>query len=232
MFKQSLSLFCVLATLSACGGRSPADLQRTIGYTQQVDAQGQVVMDLATQNRINMQRNAPFSYIYTVPETETTPNEEAEATEVTAETTGKLPIAPDFTLENLSGMQEHIAFPRSRVMIIAIADPHGSDDMENWLTPLQDRYPYSVDFYSLIELSSVSAADRANARTIVKQTQVVDTPLLFDWTGRVSKAFKAEAQVTNVYAINGKGEIIAEGHGAADLEKLKAFADIVDQTVN
>ncbi len=229
MIKQSLSLFCVLAALSACGGRSPADLQRTLGYIPQVDAQGQMVMDLATQNRINMQKNTPFSYIYTVPETET--SEEASS-EIPETSDSELPIAPDFTLENLAGMQEHIAFPRSRVMILAIADPQGSEDMENWLTPLQDRYPYSVDFYSLIELSSVSTGDRANARNIVKQTQVVDTPLLFDWTGRVSKAFNAEAQMTNVYAINGKGEIIAEGRGAADLEKLKAFADIVDQTVN
>lgn len=63
------SLICSLTLITACGGRSPADLQRTLGYTPQVDTQGQVILDLASQNRLSMQQNKPFSYRYISPHT-------------------------------------------------------------------------------------------------------------------------------------------------------------------
>ena len=236
MRKRSALLLLSTLLITACGGRSPADLQRTLGYIQPMDAQGQPVLDLATQNRVSMQTNTPFNYIYTAPTPETMEDtmEEARgesAAEASDEAEADLPLAPNFKLENLSGVQESVQFPRTRFMIITVANAQGSDDLNNWVTPLKDRYPYTVDFYSVIELSSVAAQDRSNARSIVAQTQVVDTPVLLDWTGRVSEAFEAEANVVNVYAINPQGRIIAEGHGMADLEKLKAFAETVDSAV-
>lgn len=69
-FLTRFSLICSLTLMTACGGRSPADLQRTIGYTPQVDTQGQVILDLASQNRLSMQQNKPFSYRYISPTAE------------------------------------------------------------------------------------------------------------------------------------------------------------------
>lgn len=63
------SLLCSLTLMAACGGRSPADLQRTFGYIPQVDTQGQVILDLASQNRLSMQQNKPFAYRYISPHT-------------------------------------------------------------------------------------------------------------------------------------------------------------------
>lgn len=94
---RSLPLLLIsLLACTSCGGRSPADLQRTIGYTQSVDAQGQVVLDLAAQNRLSMQKNAPFSYVYTPPTQESpdsgTPSEVAGTSETaTIDTDDALP---------------------------------------------------------------------------------------------------------------------------------------------
>jgi hypothetical protein len=259
----AILLFCLLS-LTACGGRSPADLQRTLGYIQQMDAQGRPVMDLASQNRLSMQRNTPFSYIYTSPnsdeETETAssttvntddllPSDasataQAEATEesmsdlavdVEAEAAPKatlktnLPQAKAFSLENLQGTTQQFSFPRTKILILAIADQKGSEDMENWIKPLYDRYSDSVDIHGVAELSAVPKLARGIARGII--SGIVKQPIMLDWTGSVSQQFGAKSGVTNVYAINAQGQIIASGSGLANLDKLKAIAESVDNAL-
>lgn len=260
----AILLFCLIS-LSACGGRSPADLQRTLGYVQQVDTQGRPVMSLAGQNRLSMQQNTPFSYMYTTPgnETEATADATAidtddllpgdtasiatedefteeftpedapieenfieEAPTESAPAEASPPQAPAFTLENLKGEKQSFSFPRSKILIIAIADQKGSEDMENWIQPLYDRYTDSVDIQGVAELSAVPKFARGIARGII--SGIVKQPIMLDWTGTVSSQFGAQAGVTNVYAINAQGQIIAQGSGAANLDKLKAIAESVD----
>lgn len=269
MAKHTAILFFCLISLTACGGRSPSDLQRTLGYVQQMDGQGRPVMDLASQNRLSMQRNTPFSYIYTPPSNE----EDAETTESgivntddllpgdagsTTETitegvsseapeapvaedtplegsvdeisiAADLPQAPAFTLENLQGETQQFSFPRTKVLIIAIADQKGSEDMENWIQPLYDRYTDSVDIHGVAELSAVPKFARGIARGII--SGIVKQPIMLDWTGNVSSQFAAKSGVTNVYAINAQGQIIASGSGLASLDKLKAIAESVDNAL-
>ena len=273
MVRNTVILLFCLISLTACGGRSPADLQRTLGYVQQIDAQGRPVLDLASQNRLSMQKNTPFSYIYTPPntdventeatdtetidtddllpgnastntETETAISEDTafEATEAVGAEEDlledaiedtlpevNLPQAQAFSLENLQGGTQQFSFPRSKVLILAIADQKGSEDMENWVKPLYDRYTDSVDIHGVAELSAVPKLARGIARGII--SGIVKQPIMLDWTGEVSRQFGAQSGVTNVYAINPQGQIIASGSGLASLDKLKVIAESVDNAL-
>lgn len=263
MAKNAVILLFCLISLTACGGRSPADLQRTLGYMQQMDTQGRPVMNLASQNRLSMQQNTPFSYIYTPPSndeatkttastavntddllpsntsiateemiSETSSTEEIATEEIATDTIMpevNLPQAPAFILENLKGETQQFSFPRTKVLILAIADQKGSEDMENWIKPLYDRYNDSVEIQGVAELSAVPKFARGIARGII--SGIVKQPIMLDWTGNVSGQFGAKAGVTNVYAINAQGQIIASGSGIASLDKLKAIAERVDNAL-
>lgn len=256
-----LLLIFLPTCLSACGGRSPADLQRTIGYTQQQTAQGQIILDLASQNRLSMQQNAPFSYRYISPQADENTTTRSEIQPPPVETpqarpsdsplkekpsSGSLtpkseqtltplpspsppPQVKNFTLENLQGHQTSFQFPREKVLVLAIADQKGSEDMENWIQPLYDRYGTRVDIEGVAELSAVPAFARGIARGII--SGLVKQPILLDWKGEVSQQFNAKKNVTNLYIIHPQGHIITSNSGEATLEKLKEMVKAIDSAL-
>ncbi len=272
---RAASLLLSLLMLSACGGRSPADLQQTIGYVHQYTSQGQRVPTLAEQSRRNMQVNTPFTYVYSAPtqedeaptsaaantdddsvDTDVLSDEMSEeesfeeefeddndadeldsdafgdsVAETASEiTTPALPRAQAFTLENLDGETQQFSFPRSKPLILAIADQKGSEQMEAWIQPLYDRYESQVDIHGVAELSAVPKFARGMARGII--SRLVKQPIMLDWTGNVSASFEATADVTNIYVISTEGEILARSSDVANLDKLKTIAAAMDAHVN
>jgi hypothetical protein len=251
---RNTAIFLIgLFSLTACGGISPTNARQIEVYMQQIDNQTNTGMDLASQNRMELQRNTPFVYVYTSPQiaerktSESLPSNKTgsgndkkivdskaaiavsetitDLNETTSEAP-QLPQAPAFTLENLKGENKLFAFPREKVLILAIADQKGSETMENWIKPLFDRYRDKIEIQGVAELSAVPKFARGIARGII--SGLVKQPILLDWTGTVSTQFGAKPGKTNLYAINTQGQIIAQASGVANLEKLTAIVEIID----
>lgn len=139
--------------------------------------------------------------------------------------------AAEFALKDQFGNELSIKFPRQKVIILAIADKDGSEQLEEWIRPLAEKYSAKyadkLDIQGIAELSSVPGIAKGVVRNFIKKKS--ERPVMLDWSGAVSKSYSYEKDKANVFLIDRAGNILVRAVGAADAVKLEELYLEIDK---
>ncbi|MGE3725842.1 MAG: TlpA family protein disulfide reductase [Candidatus Sericytochromatia bacterium] len=123
-----------------------------------------------------------------------------------------------FSLKDQKGLSSLIQFPKDKITVLAFADREGSAQMEKWIQPLYAKYTDQIDIHGIADLSAVPRFARGIAQSIV--SGLVKYPVMLDWEGNISQAYKVEKAKTNLYVIDPQGDIHLHLSGPASAESL------------
>jgi hypothetical protein len=137
-----------------------------------------------------------------------------------------LPRAISFQLEDQTGKKTAIAFPRSKPIILAIADQDGSKQMEAWITPLYQRYTESIDIEGIADVAGIPPLVRGIAKGVI--SALVKQPVMLDWDGVAVRHFGAQKKRTNIIIIDDQGPVHGKISGAASPDSLAAVQAKID----
>ena len=113
-----------------------------------------------------------------------------------------------------------LAFPDTRVTLLALADRGGSDQVAGWITALKTNFAGRVAILGLANLSGVPGFLRDKVR---KQFRGDDThPVMMDWSGNTCRQFGYTPGVANILVIDHRGRIRARLTGPASESGLLA----------
>lgn len=134
--------------------------------------------------------------------------------------------AVPFALKDQFEELRRVSVPSDRVMVLVFADRVGSEQLEDWVLPLGERYGHRVDIHGVALLDEVPRVLRPVVRAAFKRN--VEYPVMLDWTGEISARYAYEAKLANVVVIEPSGRIKHRVHGASSPERLKQFFEQVD----
>ena len=141
------------------------------------------------------------------------------------------PQAVSFALKDQFGNELSFKFPREKVTVFAFADKNGSEQLEDWIRPLVERYCVKdadkIDVEGIAELSSVPGIAKGVVRNLIKKKS--ERPVMLDWNGEVSKSYNYEKDQANIILIDRQGNIIAREIGAASAAKLAKIYQEIDR---
>ncbi|MDZ4198803.1 MAG: hypothetical protein U1E27_05890 [Kiritimatiellia bacterium] len=132
-----------------------------------------------------------------------------------------------FRLQDQFGTWHDVGFPRDRVIVLALADRQGSDQLEGWIDPLVERYPDRIDLQGVARLAGVPSLMRPALRALFRRA--LDQPVMMDWTGIVSDDFRYQQGVVNLLVITPAGRIDYRFNGVASPEELIRCFESIDR---
>ena len=135
--------------------------------------------------------------------------------------------AVDFSLKDQFGKVYDYKFPREKVSILAFGDKDGSEQLEPWIRQIYEKYTDKIDIQGVAELSAVPAIARGIVRAMIKKKS--KQPVMLDWQGKVSKDFKYQKKLANIYLIDKTGNIIIKEVGVSEEAKLKKIYAEIDK---
>lgn len=138
------------------------------------------------------------------------------------------PKATPFKLEDQNGDYISFNYPREKLAIIAMADKDGSDQMENWITPLYQRYTDKIDIFGIAELSIVPGFARGIVKAIFT-TQLKTYPIMLDWKGDVTRAYNYQKKHTNLFIVDSQGNIHGKIVGPVNQDNLNQVVKLIDK---
>lgn len=153
----------------------------------------------------------------------------AVAKAVDATKTTKKERAAEFSLKDQFGNEFAYKFPKEKISILAFADKEGSEQLENWIRPLVEKYEDRIDIQGVAELSSVPGLARGIVRNILKKKS--PRAVMLDWSGDVSKSYNYQKDQANIIVIDKQGNIIAKAVGGADDAKLARIYKEIDALI-
>ncbi len=134
--------------------------------------------------------------------------------------------AAPFALKDQFDEWRCVSVPSERVVVLVFADRVGSEQLEEWVIPLGERYGQRVDIHGVATLDEVPRILRPVVRAAFKLK--IGYPVMLDWTGEISGQYAYEALLANVVVIEPSGRITHRVHGASSPERLKQFFEQVD----
>lgn len=134
--------------------------------------------------------------------------------------------AANFTLEDQFGKEMSVRFPSDKVAILIFGDRKGSEQVEGWVRPLYAKYTDQIYIFGIAELSVVPWAVRPMVRTIIRNKS--KTPVMLDWTGKISKSYGCEKGKANVFVISRNGSIVSIKRGAVSSSALSSIYDDIN----
>ncbi len=142
-------------------------------------------------------------------------------------TSGAENKAAEFELKDQYDKLEKFQFPNNKVTVLTFGDRKGSGQIESWVRPLWDRYQDRIDQKGIAVLSSVPSFARGLVRRIFRSK--VRYPVLLDWKGDVSRAYRYEGGTANLYIIDKNGKIVLKLTGEADQLLLNRVYQQIDR---
>ncbi len=143
------------------------------------------------------------------------------------------PKAAAFTLRDQFGNELSFKFPREKITIFAFADKNGSDQLEDWIRPLVEKYSVKdadkIDIAGIAELSSVPGIAKGIVRNLIKKKS--ERSVLLDWNGDVSKSYNYEKDKANIILVDRQGNIISREVGTANAAKLAKIYQAIDRAL-
>ncbi len=131
-----------------------------------------------------------------------------------------------FMLKDQRGRRHEQTFPKKRVSIYALADRKGSDQLEDWITPLYKQYEDRVDLCGVANLKGVPKFMRPMIRGMFRKG--VDYPVMMDWSGETCEAFGYRANAADIFVVAPNGVLIHRVSGGVTEEKLKGCFQVID----
>jgi hypothetical protein len=134
-----------------------------------------------------------------------------------------------FTLKDQHKAEHHQTFPRESISIFALADRQGSDQLEDWITPLYKRYEENVDIFGVANMKGLPKVLRPMLRGIFRKS--IEYPVMMDWTGSVCEALHYQSGVTDIFVVDRNGAVIHRISGEATEEKMKVCYTVIDRLI-
>ncbi|MBK9316674.1 MAG: redoxin domain-containing protein [Acidobacteria bacterium] len=135
--------------------------------------------------------------------------------------------AAGFELKDQYDKLEKFHFPNNKVTVLTFGDRKGSGQIESWVRPIWDRYQDRIDQKGIAVLTSVPSFARGLVRKIFRSN--VKYPVLLDWKGDVSRAYRYQGGSANLYVIDKSGRIMLKLTGEADERQLNRVFSQIDR---
>lgn len=127
--------------------------------------------------------------------------------------------APVFTLKDQFKKEHRYHFPRPKVSVLILADYVGSEQLEEWVRPIYDRYQDRVALDGVAELSTVPRFARGMVRAFLRGQ--LDYPVMLDWSGDVTTRYRYQPGEANLFVIDPTGRIRLKVIGGVSHTKLQ-----------
>ncbi len=119
-----------------------------------------------------------------------------------------------FELHDQFDVPHRLSFPATNVIILAIADRKGSEEVNGWIAALKPLYAGHVDFRGLADLAGVPGLLHARLRARFQETHKY--PVMLDWSGNICTQFGYNRGMANILIIGRDGTIRARLCGSAN----------------
>jgi hypothetical protein len=120
-----------------------------------------------------------------------------------------------------------LAFPTTNIVILAIADRKGSEQIDDWVAAVKTRYAGRVEWYGLADVSNVPRWLRGKVR---RETQASQRhPVMMDWSGSVCERFARKRGLANILVLDRDGIIRARFDGPAAEGTIAKLCEALEQ---
>lgn len=134
--------------------------------------------------------------------------------------------AAAFELEDQFGKKIAVKFPSEKITVLVFGDRGGAEQIEGWVRPLYGKYTDKIEIHGIAELSAVPWIAKGVVRSTIKNRS--KTPVMLDWSGKVSKDYGSESEKANLFIVGKDGYILAEKRGAATAAELAELHKVID----
>lgn len=139
--------------------------------------------------------------------------------------TNSEPVLAPFALRDQYDISHKISFPATNVTVMTVADKKGSEQIDGWIAPLQERYGARIAIEGIADVSKVPRLLRSMVREQFKKRCAY--PVMLDWDGPASRGFNCHKDEANVFVIDRDGRITGHFTGATNEVALRAlFVDV------
>ncbi len=121
---------------------------------------------------------------------------------------------------------QELAFPRTNVVVLTIADQDGSVQIDAWIAVIKSRYAGRVELRGLAHGGGAPSFLQGRIRRKFQQAR--PHPVMLDWSGEVCRAFGYEPRVANVLVLDRSGRIRARAAGVATESRQQNIFAAVD----
>ena len=135
-----------------------------------------------------------------------------------------------FELEDQYETLHPVKFPKSKITVLTVADQKGSEQVNDWIRPIYQRYEKRIDIAGVADVSTVPARLRSFVRRAFKKQ--VDYPVMLDWGGGVSKSFGYSKNQVSVFVLSVEGTILIHVSGKVTDLKLKSLFEKIDHALS
>ncbi len=124
------------------------------------------------------------------------------------------------------GKPQLLAFPNSKVTLLAIADKKGSTEVNAWIAALKPRYAGRVDIRGLADMGGVPGFLQGHISRKFQATR--QYPVMMDWSGKVCDRFGYRREAANILVIDAEGTIRERVCGAASDDGVTRISHALD----
>lgn len=132
-----------------------------------------------------------------------------------------------FRLQDQFNQWHELAFPRPRVVVLALADRKGSEQLDGWIVPLAERYKDTLDIHGIARVAGVPTPLQPALRAAFRRK--LKRPVMLDWTGGVSDDFDYQEKRANLVVLAPQGEVAFRFNGPATPEALDRCFEAIDR---
>lgn len=136
------------------------------------------------------------------------------------------PLTP-FELKDQYGRLHTIAFPRTNLTVVTVADRAGAARVNSWIDPLKERYGNQIAMAGVASLGKVPRPFRGLAQARFRKTWAY--PVMLDWNGEISDRLGSEPEEVTLLAVDRDGTILWRHAGGATQEALRSLFNVVDR---
>lgn len=136
-------------------------------------------------------------------------------------------VPKPFRLQDQFNQWHKLAFPRARVVVLALADRKGSKQLDGWIVPLAERYKDTLDIHGIAQVAGVPAPLQPALRAAFRRK--LKRPVMLDWTGGVSDDFDYQAKRANLVVLAPDGRVAFRFNGPATPEALVRCFEAIDR---
>ncbi len=134
-----------------------------------------------------------------------------------------------FELRDQYGEVHSISFPRTKFMVLMVADHKGSDQIDGWIAPLKERYAGRVDINGVADMGKVPAFLRGMVESRFKKHRKY--PVMLDWSGKVAAGLGCSPNQARICLVRPDGTVMVELSGPADPPGLELLFGSLDRAL-
>jgi hypothetical protein len=137
-----------------------------------------------------------------------------------------MPRLEGFQLTDQHGSEHRLTFPRDKLLLLAVADRRGAEEIDGWVTPLRQLHSPGFDILGIAQLDPVPKPFRG--RVVRQLERRYSYPLLLDWEGQVARSLFCVKNQANVFLLDRHGQVIHRQEGPVSqgqLDQLRAAID-------